>query len=105
MPRGSSSSELKKKRELRICAATGNSPTGTYDFLAKQYLGKQYLPGKMCPVLAFHCTQTIRKFIQSVLEKKMKLKIFHQIDGSILHFGPYLRVERVKITNIRCQTF
>lgn len=31
-------SELKKKRELRICAATGNSPTGTYDFLAKQYL-------------------------------------------------------------------
>ncbi|MFD2101463.1 galactosamine-6-phosphate isomerase [Flagellimonas iocasae] len=36
-------SELKKKKDLRICAATGNSPTGTYEFLARQYLNQQEL--------------------------------------------------------------
>lgn len=36
-------SEIKKKRDLRICAATGNSPTGTYGFLAKKYLNQPEL--------------------------------------------------------------
>ncbi|MCR9228948.1 MAG: galactosamine-6-phosphate isomerase [Flavobacteriaceae bacterium] len=36
-------SELKKKKELRICAATGNSPTGTYKFLARQYMNRPEL--------------------------------------------------------------
>ena len=40
-------SELKRKKNLRICAATGNSPTGTYEFLARQYLNRPELFEKL----------------------------------------------------------